>query len=77
MATPSSRAQASSVRACGTTSVRPGIVPANTSPEAPSTVIVSPSRSVRPPIAISPSPTRSPAAPTTAGMPQPRATTAA
>ena len=77
MATSSSRAQSSSVRASGATSEAPTTAPRNTSPVSPSIVITSPAASVRPGKRTVPSPTSTSRAPTTAGRPQPRATTAA
>ena len=71
-------------RPAGGASPRPGrarlevwIVPANTSPEPPSIVSVSPFAIDRPASSMPSGATRSPGAPTTAGIPQPRATTAA
>ena len=55
----------------------PGSRPRRPRRSSPSIVMTSPARSVRSPTTTRPSWTSSPAAPTTAGMPQPRATTAA
>ena len=77
MATPSSLAQSSSVRASGAISVAPATAPRKTSPVSPSIVMTSPAASVRPGKRTVPSPTSTSRAPTTAGSPQPRATTAA
>ena len=55
----------------------PAAAPAKTSPVAPSIVIVSPSARAVAPIVTVPSPRTTSEAPTTAGIPQPRATTAA
>ena len=74
---PRSRAQPRSTAASGTTWVTPAAAPAKTSPVAPSIVIVSPSAKAVPPMVTVPSPSTTPEAPTTAGIPQPRATTAA
>ncbi len=77
IAIPSSRAHPSSTFASGTTSSTPAATPSKTSPVAPSIVITVPSASVRPPMATTPSPITTSDAPTTAGIPHPRATTAA
>ncbi len=66
-----------SVVASGATVKVPAAAPANTSPVPPSMVIVSPTARLRSPMAIVRSPSTTAAAPTTAGIPQPRATTAA
>ena len=66
-----------STAASGTTWVTPAAAPAKTSPVAPSIVIVSPGLSTVAPMVTLPSPSTTPEAPTTAGIPQPRATTAA
>ncbi len=77
IAIPASRAQPSSIFASGTTTATPEVTPAYTSPVEPSIEMTSPAESVRSPIRTSPSPGTTSAAPTTAGLPQPRATTAA
>ena len=75
---PSSWAQAIRIFASGTISVAPLMTPLKTSPVLPSIVMASPVSSTRSPTTTRPSSTTSiPAAPTTAGIPHPRATTAA
>ena len=77
MAIPSSPAHSSSGPASGAIPDAAAIAPSNTSPVSPSIVIASPACSVSPGKRTSPSSTSMSRAPTTAGIPHPRATTAA
>ena len=74
---PSSRAQAWRTAASGTIRVEPSTTPSKTAPVEPSMVMTSPSRRLLPATISCPSRTSTAVAPTTAGIPHPRATTAA